>query len=316
MMSKTKYILFGVLGLGLAGGALVICAALVIGIGYLSAQADEKKSVDLKSGDKTAVAVDKLYQQTDVDGLIKFHEWAADTKFTAEQRRKFEAFLAKDFERDAAKARKDTDETLEAQAQIKDAKKDVREMTRTLLAGALVEDFKKKKADEYARFMLGIYEKTNDDEATVSNNNAEKISFTGGGIPDAMVGSWTRSEGSSQIDSTGKTQYGGGAHFTYDFSADGSVKYRMDKKLLTIMQCKIEERKSAEGTAAVSGDVLNIDLGETAFFSSNSCDDAKNFDKTLPAETVSLKWRLKTEYDVTRLCIDEKDGEMCYDRKD
>lgn len=82
------------------------------------------------------------------------------------------------------------------------------------------------------------------------------------------------------------------------------------------MQCRIEERKSAEGLATVSGDALHIDLGETAFFSSSSCEDAENFDKTLPAENASLKWRFKTAYDTTQLCINEKDGEMCYDRKD
>ena len=94
------------------------------------------------------------------------------------------------------------------------------------------------------------------------------------------------------------------------------MKYSLERKVLSILQCRIEERKSAEGLAAVSGDTLNIDLGETAFFSSNSCEGSKNFDKKLPAENASLKWRFKTEYDATRLCITEKDGEMCYDRED
>lgn len=315
-MTKNAKIIIGVIaGLVLIGGFVVVAA--VAGIFYLAAQQPSAaENDDVKNIGKPTVAENKLYKPSDVDGLIKFHEWAANTKFTAAQRKTFEEFLAKDFERDQAKARKDTDGTLEAHAQIKDADKDVREMTRTLLAGALVEDLKKKKSDEFARFMLGIYEKKDDEQANVSDYKIEQANLTGGGIPAEMVGRWWRSEGSSQIDYTGKTQYGGGADFTYEFASDGSVKYRMEKKLLTIMQCRIEERKSAEGLAAVSGDALNIDLGETAFFSSNSCEDAENFDKKLPAENASLKWRFKTEYDVTQLCITEKDGEMCYDRKD
>jgi hypothetical protein len=162
--------------------------------------------------------------------------------------------------------------------------------------------------------------KTSDDEANSeapkNDSDEEAQDKTEGSAPTDLIGEWTRSEGSGYVDSTGKTQYRSGASFTYSFSADGTVEYKYEKKVLSILQCKIEETKTATGKAEMNGDTMTIKFGETDFTSSNSCENADNFEKTLPAETVRLSWHLKTEYDVTHLCIDEKDGEKCYDRKD
>lgn len=319
MTSKTKYILFGIIGVGVLGvGALGLMVVLVIGIGLMSAETSEARAKD-----KPAAVKNKLYKQSDVDGLIQFHEWAAETKFTGAQRRKFETFLEKDFARDAADARKKTDELLDTFKQIRAAKKDVQETTRQLLAPAYIEDFRKKN-DDYSRFMLGIYEKTGDDtninssgdDANTSNEKTDRedSSSPNSNSPE-LTGRWFRTEGSSYIDSTGKTQYGAGANFTYQFLADGTVEYRMDKKVKTIMQCDMVEIKSRKGSYSVSGDTMTVEFGEMSLFKSNSCDSNDNVDKTLPAETVTLKWNLKTEYEVSRLLLRDENGEFPYDKK-
>jgi hypothetical protein len=317
MTRKTKYVLLGVAGLGLVGSALVLCAAFVIGVGILAAQA-EVETGEKKAAKKTTTKTEnKLYKKSDVDALVKFHEWVAEVEFSAEQRERFESFLAKDFERDAAKARTDTDELIKVHDEIRGKDKDTQELTRQILAPTYIEDFRKKKNDPFARFMLGVYEKTGDDESAAEAVEETETASTSGEseITPDLVGKWTRNEGSSNIDPTGKTKYKAGADFIYEFSADGTVKYSMKKEVLTIMQCEIEETKTATGTAAATGETLTLNLGETHFVSSNSCEEAGNFDKNLPAETVSLQWRLKTEYETTRLCLEEADGEKCYDKQ-
>lgn len=137
-----------------------------------------------------------------------------------------------------------------------------------------------------------------------------------GTLAPELVGVWERSDGTSQIDYTGKTQFGGGAFYTYEFSADGAVKYSMRSKVLSILQCNITENKSANGNAASDGETLTIGFGAMSHDGTNSCEASENFDETLPAETVKLKYNLKTEYDAPTLCIEESDGEHCYNRKE
>lgn len=291
-------------------------AVFIIGVGIMAADTSEAKD-----NDKTVSTRNKPYKQADIDGLIKFHEWAAETKFTNDQRKKFESFIARDFERDPVKTRKDTDELIETHGKILAADKNVQKTTRALLVPAYIEDFRKKN-DDYSRFMLTVYDKKNgtadsDNNADDSNTDQEKrIDKQEGSDSQEIVGKWYRGEGSSYIDPTGKTQYGAGADFYYTFSSEGTVEYRMNKKVKSVMQCDIAEKKARKGKYSVSGDMITINFGEMSFFSSNSCDDKDNFDKTLPAETVTLKWNLKTEYETTRLFLQDENGEFPYDKKD
>ena len=154
----------------------------------------------------------------------------------------------------------------------------------------------------------------NQGESSAANLYGVKT-ISGGKIAPALIGKWHRSEGGSQIDYTGKTRYGSGAQFTYQFFADGTIDFVMEKKVLTVLQCRIAETKAAQGRASISGDTVTFNFGEAHHAISDSCEAADNFEKFLPAETAVFKWRLKTENGTTQLCLDEKDGEMCYDRK-
>lgn len=328
MTKNTKIIIGVVSGVVLIGGFFVLVAA-VIGISYLAAQSPEtttvssNKNADAPPTTTKKIAENKLYKQADVDNLIKFHEWASQTKFSGDRRKKFETFLDRDFRRDADKARKDTDDLIATHNKIRSEEKNVQEFTRVLIVTAFLEEFRKKPDDTYSQFMLAVYEKRDDDSPDVSDDDksdkedvsAEKISYSEGSFDQELVGKWQRNDGSGYIDPTGKTKYKSGAFYNYEFSPDGTVRRSMDKDVLTIMQCQINETKRATGKATVSGDSMTIAFGETNHTSSNSCESADNFEKTLPAETVALRWHLKTEYETTRLCIDEADGEKCYDRK-
>lgn len=152
-----------------------------------------------------------------------------------------------------------------------------------------------------------------DDESDEESSKTEAASLNGTLAPE-LVGKWMWSEGSRQDDGTGKTKYGGGSWHTYEFAAGGAVKYTMKKDLLTIMQCRINETKSGEGEAVSDGDMLTISFGEMQDTGTNSCGGENNFDKTIPAETIKLKYELKTEYGETQLCITGEEGERCYQK--
>lgn len=324
MTKNTKIIIGAAAGLILIGGFVVVLAA-VVGIFYLAAQTDATGTNTNKSADKTTVkTANKLYKQADADALVEFHEWGSQTKFSRARREKFEAFLNRDFRKDAVKAQQDTDKTIEAAKSIRAAKEDAREFARIVLVAASVEEYRKKPDDPYSQFMLAIYEKREDDSPAVPSDapdkaddfTVEKATYTKNSMRGELIGRWHRSEGDSNIDSTGKTRYKSGADYTFEFAADGTIRYSMESDVLSIMQCEIKESKRANGTANASGDSMTISFGKTAHTKSNSCESSENVNETLPAETTKFNYELKTEYETTRLCIEEKDGEKCYDRAD
>ncbi len=131
-----------------------------------------------------------------------------------------------------------------------------------------------------------------------------------------LNGKWYRGEGSSYVDPVGKTRWGVGARFSYEFLPDGMVEYKTDRNAKSVMQCDIIEKKSRKGKYSVSGDTITIEFGEMNFFSSDSCIEKDNFDKTLPAETVTIKVKIQTEYEKIRLYIQDENGEFPYDKFD
>lgn len=156
--------------------------------------------------------------------------------------------------------------------------------------------------------------KAKDDAEEDEDEGNGAVNLSGSVAPE-VVGKWMWSEGSRQVDGTGKTQYGGGAWHTYEFMADGSVKYTMEKDLLTIMQCQINESKTAVGTAASSGDSITVNLGEMSDTGTSSCGGGDNFDKTLPATTIGFKYKPAAEDSEATICTeDQNGGEQCYQK--
>lgn len=153
-----------------------------------------------------------------------------------------------------------------------------------------------------------------EDESDATEDSSKSSANLRGTLAPELVGTWQRSEGSGHIDYTGKTQYKSGVYFTYELAANGAVKYSMEADTLSILQCKIAETKTAFGTASSDAVTLTINLNKTAHTKSNSCEAAEDIDEMLPAETVELKYELKTEYGETRLCLTGENGEACYQK--
>jgi hypothetical protein len=137
-----------------------------------------------------------------------------------------------------------------------------------------------------------------------------------GALAPELVGAWINRSGGGDVDFTGKTRYRSSRVNVYRFAADGTVEFTSDKDVLTILQCEIKERRRADGRAATGGETLTINFGEADFAASNSCEGGETAEKTLPAETVAIGWRITEEFGAPQLCLAEPEGELCYERQD
>ena len=126
-----------------------------------------------------------------------------------------------------------------------------------------------------------------------------------------LMGKWYRGEGSLYAFPTG-AQYGPGTRFTYEFFPDGTVEYKMDRLAKNAIQCDFEEIKSRKGKYTINDETITVNFGETSFYSSDRCIEKDNFNKTLPAETVTLKWKLKSLYGKSQLYLQDENGEFVY----
>jgi hypothetical protein len=147
-------------------------------------------------------------------------------------------------------------------------------------------------------------------------DRGKELDYSSDALAPELIGKWQLRQGGGETDFTGKSRYRSHRRYFYEFAADGAVEYSMERETLTIMQCEIKERTAASGKASTSGDALTIYFGQSDSAASNSCEGGETTQKTLPAETVNLTWRLQTENEQTRLCFAEPGGEACYDKQD
>ena len=155
-----------------------------------------------------------------------------------------------------------------------------------------------------------------DDKATVSSQSQTVKSKDDLSI----YGKWYRGTGSGFIDYTGKTRYKSGESFYFEFFPNGAVEFTKTIDVLSIVQCKIKGEDKARGKFTISGDQLTIDLDAMSSWETNSCDSSKNFKKTVPASSTTVRFEIKKMDSITRpdnpltLCFNGKDGsETCYE---
>ena len=171
-------------------------------------------------------------------------------------------------------------------------------------------------------FIFAVAEmlKAEGDSPAENPSSSQKVQPKTSGMTDpGLYGKWFRTVGGGSRDWTGKTQYKAGEDFYFEFFPDGSVTYTREKDVLTIMQCAIKESQKARGRYAVSGNTLNIELGEMTSIGSNSCDAKGNFNKKLEPSTISVTFVIKKMESITRpdnpwiMCFDGSD-EVCYEK--
>lgn len=311
---------------------LKIMLCLMVCVGVLGCAAATARN---NSGaDETVVAAGRnSLKRSELVALVEFYEWMFDEQFTGDEREKLQSFIARDFRRNAASARRDADAVLTTFAQIRALDADAQRRTRELAVPDFVADLRKSADDDDSQLLLGIYERTRNDRdrGTVAEVLPEKEaveavaapakSSTGGAGASQLVGRWLRSGGAGGArDHTGKTLYNSGNDVIFEFFADGTMNFINEKNTLSITQCRISEVTKIPGRYSASGDTLTMNLAPGTVVGKSSCEAQGNFKKSLDASTLTKTFVVKRLESLFRpdapqiLCLDGSGDDQCFEK--
>lgn len=283
--------------------------------------ADCAYSVYAQTGDDKILAPgNPPLRQSEMNTLIDFYEWALETDFTVRQRQRFIELSVESYRRNGAASRKDADALLEVFGKIQRLGEDERQKIRETLKPELVKEFRRA-SDESSQLLLAVYEngqnvnqspdveKPSEPNAAASEPENPEQSF--GENLSALTGKWTWGRsGSSTYASSGSLLGSNGSRFTYYFSANGAVEYVGIMNIMTA-GCRMQVFTSKKGKARLQGETLTINWSPAAFSRDDSCSPSKNYKKTLPAETETLRVEFKDSYEQRQLCLTGKE-ETCF----
>lgn len=301
-MNKLKYLFL-----------MVMCAGLISGA-WMNVSAQ-------MSGQTLVSAGGKSLRQSDVDKLIQFYEWAFQGEFDPRDCEEFQRHTEKEFRANPAESRKTIDDLIKALSQIRALSEDAQaEARKNFLAAFLPEA--QKSTDPNARLLLSVYENANgtlpgnnaasndansidysDDNSNDSNSSYETVKKSRVGNFSSMTGKWVSGNTGSMTTTTSGVYLGGNAsRHTYQFSANGAVEYT---GIMNMMAggCRTQIFRTMKGKASLSGETLTINWSPASYSYENSCSASKNYKKTLPAETETMKVYFESYFNSRQLCL-------------
>jgi hypothetical protein len=251
-----------------------------------------------------------------VNAVVEFYEWAFDTTFTGAERSRFEEMTTAYHKQDPERSKKETETIVKALALVKSKDAATQAEFRKDFTKDFVADLRK--ADNAAsQLLLPIYERTHPGGTDAIATSNAKSATTGG----AIVGRWTRYGGAGGMrDYTGKTQYNNSDDVTFEFGADGTVRFLNEKKTLSITQCKMSETIDLPGRYTISGGTITMVFATGRHDSTSTCDSERNFNKAVPGDTVSKQFVIKNLESVFRpdapliLCMDGSADDKCFEK--
>jgi hypothetical protein len=267
-------------------------------------------------GDQVLVGGKAPLRVSQVNAVVEFYEWAFDTTFTAAERSRFEELTTEYHKQDPERSAKETETIVKALALVKSKDAATQAEFRKDFTKDFVADLRK--SDNAAsQLLLPIYERTRQKATAPTSSSNAKAGSTGG----AIVGRWTRYGGAGGMrDYTGKTQYNDSDDVTFEFGADGSVRFLNEKKTLSITQCKMSETIDLPGRYTISGGTVTMVFATGKHDSTSTCDSKRNFNKTVPGDTVSKQFVVKNYNSVFRpdapliLCMDGSADDKCFEK--
>lgn len=306
MIKKIKYIFVIILCAGIIGGASV----------DIPAQTSDKIIVSAKG---------KTLKQSDVDKLIEFYEWAFQAEFNSTQRKDFQDYTEQEFRGDPAASRATVDDIVKTLPKILAADQDVQNETRQNFLAVFIPEAQRN-PDANSQMLLSILETANGElpPAVVSNDknknggddnygSYETVKKVGVGNFSAVVGKWVSGSSGSMTTTTSGVYLGGsGSRHTYEFSANGAVEYTGIMNVMT-GGCRMQIFRTTKGKAILNGDTLTINWTSGSFSRDDSCSPSKNYKKTLPAETETMKINFENYFDDKQLCLTTTDR-MCFSK--
>jgi hypothetical protein len=265
----------------------------------------------------------------ELNNMVAFYEWVLEARFTPEQRQRLSEELDEEFRQNPTKSRENLNIVQGYWSKIKQGSVDMRRQARAEFLPGYLEELRKRANPKHI-FLLEIYKAEHDGRDTFTaldaarGNVIDKTDLhaaSGDGPTESLVGLWERHTGTGSItDGTGKTKYGNGTTFSFQFAPDGTIIYKVVEKTLSIMGCKIETASESAGKFNASGAAMDIALAAGTEVGKDSCTKSGNYKKVQPATNLSVKYKIKQSDDVTRpdrpilLCFDNGSGEACFER--
>ena len=267
--------------------------------------------------DRIVVGGKKPLKASHVEAVVRFYEWAFETSFTAAERSRFEAMAAEYHTQDPERSAAENDTILKALAAVesKDAAKQAA-MRESFTAG-FVADLKKLD-NASSQFFLPIYERSRAHSTTA---DSVVIPAKKGRVGGEIVGRWVRHGGAGGMrDYTGKTQYNDSDDVTFVFGADGDMRFLNEKRTLSITQCRMSETIDLPGRYTVGSGTVTIQFAAGKHVSTSTCDPKRNFSNTVPGDTVSKRFVIRSLDSVFRpdapliLCMDGAADDRCFEK--
>lgn len=266
--------------------------------------------------DRVLVGGKTPLRASNVQAVIEFYEWAFETSFTATERNRFEELTVEYHKQDPERSAKENDTILKALAVVKSKDGAKQAEMRKSFTDDFVADLKKLD-NASSQLFLPIYERSRKPASGASTASGTKSGTAGGPI----VGRWVRHGGAGGMrDYTGKTQYNDSDDVTFEFGADGSIRFLNEKKTLSITQCKMSETIDLPGRYTVSGGTVTMVFAAGTHVSTSTCDAKRNFNKTVPGDTVAKQFAIKNLDSPFRpdapliLCMDGSADDKCFEK--
>ena len=220
-----------------------------------------------------------------IDKVVQYYEWLFETQFSSAQRNAYREIKNEDYQNDPAGEKKGADDLIKNFSTIKSKSESEQERVRGTVLNSFIPDLRSMNDNREAEFLLSVYDaKQESDERAANENGAGDIS--------AYAGKWVWSRTGSGVIIGGAYAGGNGSRFTYEFAANGGVKFT---GIMNVMQggCSQQVFQFREGKASVSGNNLTISWQPEKFTRDFSCDTGGNYTKTLPAKVEKLKVSFK-----------------------
>lgn len=264
-------------------------------------------------------------QTAEVKKLIAFYEWALEAKFKPEEQIRYQQLLEDEYRQQPESVRANVNTLLAAWSRITNSDEETRRRIHSEFLEAYLADLKQS-SDARKVFLLNIYKEAHAVGAAavdLDGTSMDKIDQpppAGISTSELLIGKWERHTGSGSItDGTGKTKYGNGKTFTFEFGSGGRVEFISAEKTLSLMGCRSETTAKAPGRFTVNREKLFIELGTLDVVGTDSCDRKGNYKKSEPAGSITHTFQIRQSKSVFRpdkptlLCFDG-DEDTCFEK--
>ncbi|MDQ4120735.1 MAG: hypothetical protein M3209_04730 [Acidobacteriota bacterium] len=273
-----------------------------------------------ENGDGVVVTGKYQLKQSDINRLTEIYEWMFAGKFSAAQRKQFQALIIKEAQVNNGNA-KSIISMLQSFEKIQAASVEKREQIRQELVREVIAALEKE-PNETNDLLLEVYRgaqgETANKNAPADDLGNDKTRNQNGAIKVAdLAGIWSTSSVSTERYRslvTGELSDPSGSIIEYKISPNGEIKH-VGYLSTTVYSCTTKLFISRSGRISISGSNITFDFapGKRMY---QTCSASASRNDTLPAERKTYPFRLERDEYGLKLCTLEENGkDFCIRKK-